>query len=58
MATQPQPSRIIQAIEALKSGDRDGAVKMLEDELRFGPEAGERWKSVSRLAACAVVRCA
>ena len=51
MATQPQPSRIIQAIEALKSGDRDGAVKMLEDELRFGPEAGERWKSVSRLAA-------
>ena len=38
MATQPQPSRIIQAIEALKSGDRDGAVKMLEDELRFGPD--------------------
>src|SRR5690554_2546944 len=51
MATQSQQSRIIRAVEALKIGDRDGAVKLLKAELRSGPAAGERWKSVSRLAA-------
>lgn len=51
MASEVQQSRVIQAIEALKACDRDGAVKLLEAELRLGPEAGERWKSVSRLAA-------
>jgi tetratricopeptide (TPR) repeat protein len=51
MAGQTQQSRVLDAIEALRRGDRDGAAGLLEKELRHGPPASERWKSVSRLAA-------
>jgi tetratricopeptide (TPR) repeat protein len=46
-----QQSRVLDAIEALRRGDRDGAASLLERELRHGPPTGERWRSVSRLAA-------
>ncbi|MBN9505153.1 MAG: sulfotransferase [Altererythrobacter sp.] len=51
MADPAQQSRVLDAIEALRRGDRDGAVGLLEKELRDGPPAGERWRSISRLAA-------
>lgn len=50
MATQGQQSRILEAIDALKACDRQRAVLLLEEELRHGTPAGERWKSVARLA--------
>lgn len=49
MASQPEP-RIIQAVAALRALDRDGAVRLLKDELRHGPSTGERWRSVAMLA--------
>ena len=50
MATQPTQSRILEAIDSLKACDRQRAVLLLEEELRHGALAGERWKSVARLA--------
>lgn len=44
-------SRILGAIERLKTGDRSAAASLLREELRLGPAAGERWRSVQRLAA-------
>ena len=51
MASHAQRSRILDAIEALKQYDRSRAVELLREELRQGPPSGERWRSVSRLAA-------
>ena len=51
MASHAQRSRILDAIEALKQYDRCRAVELLREELRQGPPSGERWRSVSRLAA-------
>jgi len=47
---QPQQSRILQAVEALNALDRDGAVKLLQEELQQGPPSGNVWKSVTILA--------
>ncbi|MEI9903783.1 MAG: hypothetical protein WDN06_07150 [Asticcacaulis sp.] len=44
------PSRVLQAINALKSLDRRGAAILLKDELAAGAEFGERWRSVAKLA--------
>jgi tetratricopeptide (TPR) repeat protein len=46
-----QVSLVLQAIEALKAGDRRRGAALLEDELRSGPPAGDRWRSVAMLAA-------
>lgn len=43
-------SRVLQAVEALKAGDRRAAVHLLKEELRFGETEGERWRSVAKLA--------
>lgn len=43
-------SRVIQAISALNAGDRNAALSLLKAELQLGPQAGERWRSVSKLA--------
>lgn len=43
-------SHILQAIEALKQGDRLEAFRLLTAELRDGPPTGERWRSISQLA--------
>ena len=43
-------SRVLQAVEALKAGDRRAAVNLLKDELRFGSTEGERWRSVAKLS--------
>jgi tetratricopeptide (TPR) repeat protein len=51
MAGQAQQSRNHDADVALEHGDRDGAVRLLEEELRHGASTGERWRSVARLAA-------
>ena len=45
-----QRSRILLAVEALKSGDRRRAARLLDDELKVGPATGSRWNSVSKLA--------
>ena len=45
-----QRSRILLAVEALKSGDRRRAARLLDDELKVGPATGSRWTSVSKLA--------
>jgi tetratricopeptide (TPR) repeat protein len=45
-----QNSRVLQAVEALKTGDRRAAVNLLKSELQSGPQSGDRWQSVSRLA--------
>ncbi|HET9810899.1 MAG TPA: sulfotransferase [Sphingomicrobium sp.] len=42
---------VLQAIEALKAGERRRAADLLEQELRTGPPPGDRWRSVSMLAA-------
>lgn len=42
--------RILGAIEHLKAGERAAAAELLQEELRLGPPAGERWQSVQRLA--------
>lgn len=49
--TPANNSRILQAVDALRTGDRDAAVALLDAELREGPASGARWKSVSKLAA-------
>lgn len=46
----PQSSRILQAVAALQAFDRKSAVHLLEEELKHGPAAGERWRSVAKLA--------
>lgn len=51
MTPAPPPSRVFEAIEALKSFDRERAARLLELELRDGPGEGDRWRSVGRLAA-------
>lgn len=50
MVAEPQQSRILLAIDALKACDRESAAALLQDELRLGSPTGERWRSVSRLA--------
>lgn len=50
MASQANPSLILQAVSALKALDRDGAVRLLRREIAEGPPAGDRWKSVAMLA--------
>lgn len=45
-----QHSRILLAVDALKSGDRRNAARLLKDELKIGPATGSRWMSVSKLA--------
>jgi len=50
MGTQSSPSHILAAVAALQACDRQGAVRLLEDELVSGPSSGDRWKSVARLA--------
>lgn len=47
---QPQQSRILQAVAALKAFDRARAVQLLREELRHGPPSGNQWRSVSMLA--------
>jgi tetratricopeptide (TPR) repeat protein len=44
-------NRILQAVDALKALDRDRAVELLNQELHHGPASGNKWQSVSRLAA-------
>lgn len=41
---------VLQAVEALKAGDRDRALFCLREELRSGPPSGDRWRSVDLLA--------
>ena len=41
---------VLQAVEALKAGDRDRALFYLREELRTGPASGDRWRSVDMLA--------
>ncbi|WP_121119859.1 tetratricopeptide repeat-containing sulfotransferase family protein [Croceibacterium ferulae] len=41
---------ILQAIDALKSGEREEAVALLRRDLAQGPPDGERWRSVALLA--------
>lgn len=43
-------NNVIDAIEALKRGERDDAVGLLKREFADGPAAGQRWASVARLA--------
>lgn len=45
-----QNSYVLQAIEALKIGDRSSAITLLKSELRSGPASGDRWRSISKLA--------
>jgi tetratricopeptide (TPR) repeat protein len=47
--TAPVPL-VLQAIEALKHGERRTAANLLEQDIRTGPPAGDRWRSVSMLA--------
>lgn len=49
-AVTPRPL-ILQAIEALQQGDKQGAVRFITEDLRTGPPNGERWRSLSKLAA-------
>jgi len=49
MSSQPQPL-VLQAIDALKRGERDEAVALLRRDLTSGPASGDRWRSVSLLA--------
>lgn len=41
---------VLQAVEALKAGDRNRALFCLREELRTGPASGDRWRSVDMLA--------
>lgn len=50
MNSAPQ-SLILQAIDALKIGERRRACALLTEELRIGPASGDRWRSVVMLAA-------
>jgi len=48
----PTQSRILQAVELLsKEFDRRGAASLLKQELALGAAAGDRWRSVAKLAA-------
>ena len=47
----PATAPVLQAIEALKSGERRRAAALLRQELQRGPASTDRWRSVSRLAA-------
>jgi len=49
--TEGQPPLVLQAIEALKRGERDAATALLEQDLREGPPVAHRWRSVALLAA-------
>ena len=51
MAAPAQQSRVLDAINALKQYDKERAVELLRMELRQGPPTGDRWRSISRLAA-------
>jgi tetratricopeptide (TPR) repeat protein len=42
---------VLRAIDALRQGDRDAAVSLLQQDLATEPPGGARWKSVSMLAA-------
>ncbi len=42
-------SRILQAIDALKQGERVRATELLAEELRTGPATGPGWNAVSQL---------
>lgn len=48
--TEPVPP-LLRAVDALKAGDRQSAAALLEEELRSGRPAGDRWRTVSRMAA-------
>lgn len=50
MATSPKPLTL-QAIDALQTGDRREAARLIEADLRSGPPSGERWRSTAKLAA-------
>ncbi|MEN3972328.1 sulfotransferase [Sphingomicrobium sp. XHP0235] len=41
---------LVQAIDALQAGDRDSALALFAQELREGPETGDRWRSVAMVA--------
>jgi tetratricopeptide (TPR) repeat protein len=45
-----QNSRVLRAVDALKTGDRGSAVDLLKSELQLGPATGDRWRSVAKLA--------
>jgi tetratricopeptide (TPR) repeat protein len=45
-----EKSNVLKAIEALKRGDRGSAVGLLYAELNDASGAGDRWRSISRLA--------
>jgi tetratricopeptide (TPR) repeat protein len=51
MAAPAQQSYVLDAVEALKQLDKARAVSLLQKDLRHGPPTGDRWRSVSRLAA-------
>lgn len=44
-------SPVLQALDALKAGDRRSAAALLEQELRSNNAPGDRWRAISRLAA-------
>lgn len=50
MTTTPQ-SPVLQAIEALKKGERRQAASLLRQELQSSTPTGDRWRSISKLAA-------
>ena len=43
-------SRVIQAVEALKSGNRGAAIHLLKSELQQGAQSGDKWRTVAKLA--------
>lgn len=45
-----QGNRILDAIEALKRGERQNAIRLLQHEFAVGPPSGERWASIAKLA--------
>lgn len=46
-----QGNRIIEAVEALKLGERQNAVSLLKQEFADGSTSGQRWSSIAKLAA-------
>jgi tetratricopeptide (TPR) repeat protein len=51
MVLNARKPRILRAIEHLQRGERDEAVYLLREEVRFGPAVGDGWRSFSKLAA-------
>lgn len=51
MTITSSPSRILEAVDALKRFDRIRGASLLREELREGPPTGLRWRSVAMLAA-------